>query len=72
MNSTQAPKRIRSAMAPLISAGVMIANIIWNTMNTTGGIGEREARWRSCRRPCSQREVEVADEVARAGRTPSE
>ena len=29
----------RSAMAPEISAGVMIANISWNIANTSVGIG---------------------------------
>jgi len=29
LNSTQEPNFIRSAMAPLIRARVMIANIIW-------------------------------------------
>ncbi len=34
MNKTQAENFIRSATAPEIRAGVMMANIIWNTMNS--------------------------------------
>ena len=30
---------MRSAIAPVISAGVMIANISWNAENDSGGIG---------------------------------
>ena len=32
MNSTIAENFIRSAKAPTMSAGVIIANVIWNTM----------------------------------------
>ena len=38
MNSTKAPNFHRSAMAPVISAGVMTANISWKATNTSGGI----------------------------------
>ena len=34
---------MRSANAPVISAGVMMANIIWNIMNTDSGMVG--ARW---------------------------
>ncbi|OIQ80324.1 hypothetical protein GALL_379180 [mine drainage metagenome] len=37
MNVTNEPNRIRSADAPLISAAVRIANIIWNATNARGG-----------------------------------
>ena len=33
MNSSMAENFMRSANAPVMSAGVMIANISWNTMN---------------------------------------
>ena len=35
---TKAPNRLRSAKAPVISAGVMTANISWNAGNRTNGI----------------------------------
>ena len=38
MKSTNAPKRLRSAKAPVIRAGVMAANISWNEANRTNGI----------------------------------
>ena len=38
MNSSIALNRMRSANAPVISAGVMIANINWNTMKVCCGI----------------------------------
>src|SRR5688572_1685288 len=37
VNTTNALKRLRSANAPVMSAGVMIANIIWNTMKAWCG-----------------------------------
>ncbi|GIU88981.1 MAG: hypothetical protein KatS3mg010_2129 [Acidimicrobiia bacterium] len=36
-NHTHAANRIRSAIAPVMSAGVMTANIIWYAANTIGG-----------------------------------
>src|SRR5512143_4044715 len=38
MNHTYAEKRMRSATAPLISAGVMMANLPWNITNTSSGM----------------------------------
>ncbi len=38
VNAAQAENRMRSAMAPLISAGVMMAKVIWNAMNSKGGM----------------------------------
>jgi len=38
VKSTKAPKRLRSAKAPLMSAGVMAANIIWNVAKRTKGM----------------------------------
>ena len=38
MNQSSAENFMRSANAPVISAGVMIANIIWKVMNTLSGI----------------------------------
>ncbi len=37
-NHIHVTNRIRSAIAPVISAGVMIANISWNARNANGGI----------------------------------
>ena len=34
---TKALKRLRSAKAPVMSAGVMTANIIWNTIKACAG-----------------------------------
>ena len=39
VKSTKAPKRLRSAKAPVMSAGVMAANIRWNE----GEVHERDA-----------------------------
>ena len=50
MNSIIAENFIRSANAPAISAGVMIANVIWNIMNTVSGIVVADAV-ASCRPP---------------------
>ncbi len=38
LNSSTAENRIRSAKAPTISAGVMIAKVIWNMKNSVSGI----------------------------------
>ena len=38
MNTSIAENFIRSANAPTIRAGVMVANIIWNIMNTVSGM----------------------------------
>ena len=38
MKARYGPKRMRSAKAPIISAGVMIANIAWNMTKTYSGI----------------------------------
>ena len=38
MNQSSAENFMRSAKAPLISAGVMIAKVIWNIMKTLSGI----------------------------------
>ena len=38
MNSTSAENFMRSAKAPTISAGVMMAKVIWKVMNTDSGI----------------------------------
>ena len=74
MNTAYAENFIRSAVAPVISAGVMMANVIWNAQNSTNGmvrnaeevVGLRLAE--QCRsdvlHPC---ELEVADEPAVAG-----
>ena len=62
--TTHAPNRMRSAIAPVISAGVMTANIIWYAMNSDGGIVSESpggavlqvaasTRSRGCRSSCS-------------------
>ena len=38
VKTTKAAKRLRSANAPLMSAGVMAANIIWNVAKSTKGM----------------------------------
>ncbi len=38
MNSAKALNRNRSALAPVMSAGVMTANMSWKQTNTTGGM----------------------------------
>ena len=38
VNSTNEPKRLRSANAPVMSAGVIAANISWNIANNMNGI----------------------------------
>ena len=38
VNRTKEPKRLRSANAPVMSAGVIAANISWNDANKTKGI----------------------------------
>ena len=38
MNQSRAENFIRSAKAPVISAGVMIAKVIWKVMKTLSGI----------------------------------
>ena len=61
------PNRMRSAIAPVISAGVITANIIWYA--TERERRDREASEARRCRPSPRRaasEVEVADEVARA------
>ena len=53
-NQTHAENFMRSAIAPVISAGVMIANISWNAENDSGGIdsvpkpGRRDVFATSC------------------------
>ena len=48
MNSTSAENFMRSAKAPQMSAGVMMAKVIWKHMNTD--FGDRALQGR--RRPC--------------------
>ncbi len=38
MNHSMAENFMRSAKAPTISAGVMMAKVIWKVMNTVSGI----------------------------------
>ena len=58
--------RIRSAIAPVISAGVMIANISWKARNASGGIVSANPVGDVVADVVHPREVEVADDVARA------
>ena len=44
MNPTHAAHRMRSAIAPVISAGVMTANVSWNATNASVGIVPDDAR----------------------------
>ncbi len=43
MNTIIAENFMRSAKAPTISAGVMIANVIWKVMNTDSGTARTSA-----------------------------
>ena len=63
---TQAENRMRSAIAPVISAGVITANIIWYAMNDSGGIGTAPKPGRRSCGAVEEREVEVADVLAGA------
>ena len=38
VNRTNAPNRLRSAKAPVMSAGVIAANISWNIANNMNGM----------------------------------
>ena len=61
-NQTHAENCMRSAIAPVINAGVMTANIIWNAENDSGGIGSAPKPVAgTCRDVVQPREVEVAD-----------
>ena len=66
----------RSAVAPVISAGVMIANVIWNAQNRMNGmvrkLEERVRRSARCPTSLQEREVEVPDQAAVAGVTERE
>ena len=55
---------MRSAIAPVISAGVMMANIIWYAENVSGGMVSPKPVRLDLRRALEEREVEVADEPA--------
>ena len=53
MNTVQAPNLVRSAIAPLISATVMTANVSWKAENMRSGMPvTRDASFTS---PCSPR-----------------
>ena len=54
---------MRSAKPPMTSAGVMIANVIWNMKNS--GFGDRAGE-RVARDAEQERLVEAADEALRA------
>ena len=53
MNTTQDVNFIRSATAPEISAGVMIANMSWNSRNTESGMPSPSSRPISVPKPSS-------------------
>ena len=70
--ATHPPNFIRSAMAPVISAGVMMANIIWKAQNAMRGDGQGGGEAEVGVGDVGQAgETEVADEAATArGRRP--
>ena len=53
MNHISAENFIRSAKAPVISAGVMMAKVIWNIMKTDSGMVAASALTESIAMPCS-------------------
>ncbi len=57
MNTAYAENFRRSAVAPVISAGVMIANVIWNAQNSTNGMVKKARKLSGC------------DSLSRAGPT---
>ena len=61
MNHTHAGQRMRSAIAPVISAGVMTANVNWNATNASVGI---EAPVTTVGEILQADVVEVADQAA--------
>ncbi len=70
MNPTHAAQRMRSAIAPVISAGVMIANVSWNATNASVGdaVAKLPSRVRHALQPD---EVEVADASRRSPKSPN-
>ena len=62
VNSSTAEKRMRSAKAPMTSAGVMIAKVIWNMKNTVSGMVPSPT---SRVDAGEERLVEAADEAVR-------
>ena len=53
---------MRSAKAPVISAGVMMAKVIWNIMKTDSGMVVRQVAYRrSAAMPLRKQLVEAAD-----------
>ncbi len=52
MKTTNAGKRIRSTVPPLIRAAVMTANIIWKTMTADAGTRRWVRPGRGCPIPC--------------------
>ena len=55
-----APKRMRSTKAPTMSAGVMMAKVIWNMKNTR--LGQRRARRHLIARNADEEHLgEIAD-----------
>ena len=53
VNTVQAPNLVRSAIAPLISATVMTANVSWKAENRRSGMPD--TRDALCTSPCSPR-----------------
>ena len=53
VNTVQAPNLVRSAIAPLISATVMTANVSWKAENKRSG--RPDTRDALCTSPCSPR-----------------
>ena len=53
---------MRSAKAPAISAGVMMANVIWNIMKTDFGMVPEQRTMPPCPSVCRNSQLEAADE----------
>ena len=70
MNQTHAENCMRSAIAPVISAGVMIANISWNAEEQrAAGSSARTRSARPCATSCIHARSKLPMQVARARRT---
>ena len=67
MNTAQAPNLVRSAIAPLISATVMTANVSWKAENMRSGMPAHPGR--AVHQPVLAEVLEAADEPVALRRT---
>ena len=64
MNHSMAENFMRSAKAPAISAGVMIAKVIWKQMNTVSGMVLARSCTPSERQAAQEDAAQAADDGA--------